>query len=71
MADVGTKSGKKNRKFGRKKDKPAQKRYTAKKRWIKNKALRIVKHLKKFPKCKPINLSAGVVEYIEKLGYKV
>jgi len=33
-----------NRKFGRNKNRPADKRYTGEKRWEKNKARRIARH---------------------------
>jgi hypothetical protein len=42
-----TKAGKKSRKFGRKKDSPAQQRYNNEKRWIKNKEKRIAKDNKR------------------------
>ena len=36
-----------NRKFGRNKNRPADKRYTGEKRWEKNKTLRIARHEKR------------------------
>jgi hypothetical protein len=42
-----TKAGKKSRKYGRRKNKPAQQRYTNEKRWIKNKEKRIAKDNKR------------------------
>ncbi len=41
--------GKKNRKHGRKRKKPAQIRYTLTKRWITNKAKKIAKYKRKHP----------------------
>ena len=44
------KTGKKNRKYKRKLEKPAQKRYTQEQRWDKNKLRRAKKTAKKFDK---------------------
>jgi len=41
------KGGKKNRKHGRMARKPAHKRYNAEHRWVKNKAKRIAKEIKR------------------------
>ncbi len=43
MAETPRKSGKKNRKIGRLKKKPAHIRYTMEKRWLKNKERRATK----------------------------
>lgn len=44
------KSGKKGRKIGRHTSRsPAMARYRGEKRWIKNKGLKLVRHLKKHP----------------------
>ncbi|GJQ44104.1 MAG: hypothetical protein JETCAE03_36020 [Ignavibacteriaceae bacterium] len=51
------KEGKKSRKHGRMKKKPAYKRYLAENRRAKNKARRIARYMKKFPNWKPVNLS--------------
>ena len=51
---MNQKSGGGNKKHGRKKSKPAQRRYTESKRWITNKARRIAKYMKKFPNWEPI-----------------
>jgi len=52
--------GKKSRKHGRMKRKPAYKRYLAENRRAKNKARRIVRYMKKFPNWKPINLTPEI-----------
>ena len=45
--------GKKNRKHGRMKRKPAYKRYLAEDRRAKNKARKLARYMKKFPNWKP------------------
>ncbi len=52
--------GKKSRKIGRCIKKPSKQRYTNEERWIKNKARRIVKQMKKFPLYKAFNLNDDV-----------
>ena len=61
------KQGKKNRKHGRNRKKPCKMRYTAEKRWIKNKAKKIYKHMKKHPNWKSNNLSDEVKRELSKL----
>jgi hypothetical protein len=51
------KDGKKSRKHGRMKRKPAYKRYLAENRRAKNKARKIARYMNKFPNWKPVNLS--------------
>jgi hypothetical protein len=58
------KGGKKNRKHGRQKKKPAQKRYTAERRWIKNKAKKIRKYMRTHPNWKPHNVREEVKNLI-------
>ena len=53
MADKLIRQGKKNRKIGRNRRKPAKVRYTNEKRWIRNKALRIAREMKDHPNWKP------------------
>lgn len=60
--------GKKGRKIGRMKNKPAYKRYLSENRREKNKARRIVRYMKKFPKWKPINLSEKVALFVRKFS---
>lgn len=60
------KQGKKTRKYGRKIKKPAQKRYTSEERWIKNKATKIIKHIKKHPKNVPTNMTDKVKTIVNK-----
>jgi hypothetical protein len=57
--------GKKGRKIGRMKNKPAYKRYLAEDRRTKNKARRIARYMKKFPNWKPNNLSDKLSNYVE------
>jgi len=47
------KKGKKGRKIGRMKNKPAYKRYLAEDRRAKNKARKLAKYMRKFPNWKP------------------
>lgn len=49
------KQGKKLRKYGRKRKKPAQIRYTNEKRWIKNKVKKILRHIKKYKDSKVLD----------------
>lgn len=60
-------SGKKGRKVGRKIKKPAQKRYTSDRRWLKNKARKIWKYIKTHPNWKPYNISDETRGYIHLL----
>lgn len=60
MSDLVRRGGKKNRKHGNKKKKPAQKRYTAERRWISNKARRIRKYMRQHPNWRPNNLNKDV-----------
>lgn len=48
MEITKARGGKKNRKFGRRKNKPCQKRYTSEKRWKKNKLRKAQKYANKF-----------------------
>ena len=57
---IATKSGKKNRKWGSQKDKPCQKRYTAEKRWILNKAHKIAKVMRENPNWNPKTFTVEV-----------
>jgi len=70
MADKIVRAGKKSRKHGRNLRKPAKQRYTMSKRWITNKAKRILKHKRKHPKAKFPNLSKDVKLEIEILKGK-
>lgn len=71
MMDIQVKSarrgGKKNRKFSRTIKSPSHQRYNNERRWVKNKARRVVKQLKKFPNYKPYNLNAEVVAMVDKM----
>ena len=58
--------GKKGRKIGRMKRKPAYMRYLNGHRREKNKARRIVRYMKKFPNWKPTNLSDMVAAFVER-----
>jgi len=62
-------AGKKNRKWGRRKNKPCQQRYTKQCRWILNKAKRIVRHLRKHPNFWTYSKlpSAAVLEKVSEL----
>lgn len=63
------KGGKKNRKHGRKRKKPAQMRYTTSRRWITNKAKRVVKSVRSGHKMPP-NLKLEVKQTVKvALGY--
>ncbi len=64
------KSGKKGRKIGRKIKKPAQKRYTTERRWLKNKVRKILKYIKSHPNWKPDSVSEEVQHEIKKLRQK-
>jgi hypothetical protein len=59
--------GKKNRKFGRSKRGFCHAKYNLERRWIKNKAKRIAKQMKKFPNYKPFNISSEVKYQLDKL----
>lgn len=61
--------GKKGRKFGREKDRhPAHKRYNAEKRWIFNKAMNVVRKMRKHKNYKmPSNLSDELRRAVEAL----
>jgi len=61
------KKGKKNRKYGRCVKQPTHIRYSNEARWVKNKAKRIVRELKKHPNWKPYNLNEDVQKAIAKL----
>lgn len=61
------KKGKKGRKFGRMKRKPAYVRYKAEDRRAKNKARKLAKYMKKFPNWVPNNLSDKVQLYLNNL----
>ena len=58
--------GKKGRKHGRMKKKPAYKRYLAEDRRTKNKARRIARYMNKFPNWKPNNLSDKLSSYVKR-----
>ena len=60
MIEHVKKGGKKHRKYGRQTKKPAQKRYTHERRWIKNKARKIRAYMRRHPKWKPYNLNPEV-----------
>ena len=49
------KQGKKHRKYGRKRKKPGQTRYTNEKRWIKNKVKKILRHMKRYKDMKVLD----------------
>jgi len=49
MGQVSKKQGKKGRKIGRNARKPSHKRYVAERRWIKNKARRIARMMRRHP----------------------
>lgn len=61
---IAPKSGKKNRKFNRSRNKPGHKRYLHEMRWIKNKARKIKKYMRKHPNWKPCNLPDAVARLI-------
>ena len=61
--------GKKNRKIGRNKKKPAQIRYTNDRRWVKNKAKKIAKYVKNH-KWNPGNIKEEVLVYLRN-KYKI
>ncbi len=61
------KTGKKGQKFGRKGRRPSHHRYNASKRWIKNKARKVAKQIKKFPNYKPYNLSGSVKVLVDEM----
>ena len=67
MAGLERKGGKKNRKFGRKKRRPSHNRYNSSERWLKNKAKKIAKQMKKFKKYKPYGVSHTVMGLVKKL----
>ena len=67
MQEQTRRQGKTNRKHGRSKNKPTHKRYTAEKRWIKNKALAIYRQIKKHSNYKPCNISDDVKFALAKL----
>ena len=68
-----SKKGKKNRKIGRTDRSPSHQLYNQQERWIKNKARKIAKHLKKFPKYKPFNVDFLTMAFVKKLlaGQKI
>jgi len=57
--------GKSSRKIGRNGRKPGHVRYANEDRWKKNKVARIVKHILKFPKYKPFNLSMDISDKVQ------
>ena len=62
-----TTTRKKGKKQGRNKLKPDNQRYLAERRWVKNKAKRVTKQMRKFPNYKPVNLSDEVSKLVKKL----
>ena len=60
--------GKKGRKVGRMKKKPAYMRYLSEHRREKNKARHIVRYMKKFPNWEPINLSEMVAAFVKRFS---
>jgi len=64
---VQAKGGKKGRKHGRMKRKPAYQRYLLEHRREKNAAHKIYKYIKKFSNWTPINLNTVVEMYLKKL----
>lgn len=69
---MASSSGKKGgKKFGRTNRGFSHGQYNTEKRWIINKAKRVAKMLRKFPKYKPFNLSGDVKYHLDKLGYEV
>ena len=66
--NTGThKKGKKGRKHGRMKKKPAYKRYLAEDRRAKNKARKLAKYIRKYPNWEPFNISEDVLIYLKRL----
>lgn len=55
-----TTTRKKGKKQGKNKNKPSNQRYLASRRWITNKAKRVSRMMKKFPKYNPGNLTVDV-----------
>lgn len=64
MAKQGGGAG--NRKHGRRKRKPASMRYTAERRWIKNKVRKLKKYIKRHPKWHPHNMNVEIEERLHK-----
>lgn len=64
---VQKKGGKKGRKIGRMKKKPAYQRYLLENRRARNKAKKLFKYLKKFPNYKIIFIKEDVEKYLKKL----
>lgn len=64
--EITRQSGSKGQKVGRKIKKPAQKRYTIERRWIKNKVRKILKYIRSHPNWKPDNASEEVRNEIKK-----
>lgn len=60
------KSGKKGRKYGRNLKGPAHMRYTNERRWVKNKAKKILRYKKSHPNWKPYNISDEVRKLVIK-----
>ena len=63
--DTVRRGGKKNRKHGNQRKRPAQIRYTAERRWIKNKARKITRYMKDHPNWSPWNLKPEVWEIVK------
>jgi hypothetical protein len=64
------KTGKRSKKHGRWLRKPSYKRYLAEKRWLKNKARRIARIIRRHPNSKPqsfLNLSPEVKGIVDRL----
>jgi len=61
MSGQSSSGGKKgNKKHGRQRKKPASMRYTNERRWIKNKAAKVRRYMRKFPNWKPDSVSGEV-----------
>ncbi len=66
-------AGKKNRKIGRNSRRPCQQRYNSQRRWIKNKAIKILKHMKSHPGWSPVlsEINDEVIISMKGMGFKV
>jgi hypothetical protein len=65
------KGGKKGRKIGRKSRRPGFARYKAEERWFINKARKIARTMKKFPKYQPCNIHPKVEAFLHKWGFVI
>lgn len=66
-SSTGKKGG---RKFGRTNRGFSHGRYNTEKRWVVNKAKRVAKQVRKFPKYIPFNLGGDVKYHLDKMGFE-